>query len=58
MTVNEYRKKHKRCRTCKHLKHLFCWYCSAKEKTFSGNPKSSSVKGMFCRVYEPKELEQ
>ena len=57
MTVEEYRKKHKRCRTCKHLKLSFNWYCEAKEKIFDGNPKSSSIKGMFCRVYEPKEME-
>jgi len=57
MTVEEYRKKHKRCRTCKYLKHCFCWYCNAKEKIFNGNPKQSSIKGMFCRVYEPKEIE-
>ena len=56
MTVNEYRKKHKRCRTCKYLDHCFCWYCKAKEKIFSGNPRASSTKGMFCRVYKPKEM--
>lgn len=56
MTVNEYRKKHKRCRTCNHLAYCFNWYCKVKEKTFTGNPKTSSTKGMFCRVYEPKEM--
>lgn len=57
MTVNEYRKKHRRCRTCKHAYSYFSgWVCKAKNKRgYYSLVESEGLKGMFCRVYEAKE---
>lgn len=59
MTVNEYRKKHKRCRTCKHARiggfatqHD---YCVAKGFRFDDPASTTVLRGCFCKLYEPKE---
>lgn len=58
MTVNEYRKKHKRCRTCKYLQEGFgIDSCKAKGYRFSGHMKDSMLRGCFCKLYEPREYE-
>ena len=58
MTVNEYRKKHKRCRTCKHLSvPMIGTYdrCEAKGFRFEYSVSTYSLRGCFCKLYEPKE---
>lgn len=53
MTVNEYRKKHKRCGTCKHFNEG--WVpnrCMAKGLRFIAYMR---YRGCFCKLYEPKE---
>lgn len=62
MTVNEYRRKHRRCRTC-----LFSyqnnyssfygshtWYCKAKAQIYEGQVAREKLKGCLCDLYEPK----
>lgn len=54
MTVDEYRKKHKRCTTCVYSEERTCdWFCKAKRKKYSGSLFYTRFKGMFCRMYEP-----
>lgn len=56
MTVNEYRKKHKQCRTCKHFKgHWISDTCMAKGLEFPARTRNSMLRGRFCKIYEPKE---
>lgn len=58
MTVNEYRKKHKRCRTCKHVsRKMFEEHdlCEAKGFRFDYSVSTYSLRGCFCKLYEPKE---
>ena len=55
MTPNEYRKKHKRCGTCKYWNEPYLGYehpgmCCVKKADKYNN------QGRFCRVYEPKEF--
>lgn len=59
MTVNEYRRKHRRCRTCRYLNYLCedLWECKAKQKDISTDPHKTRA-GMFCRVYQPLEEAQ
>lgn len=58
MTVNEYRKKHKRCRTCAHaFPSNAGWYCKAKNTRSIHSLEYEELKGMFCRVYEAKEID-
>lgn len=47
MTPNEYRKKHRRCATCKYWD---CMNCKVKNTTTFG------YQGRFCRVYKAKEF--
>lgn len=56
--VNEYRKKHKRCRTCKHVSlQMFSTYdrCEAKGFRFQHSAADTVLRGCFCKLYEPKE---
>ena len=59
MTVNEYRKKHKRCRTCKYAnigsRNFLHDYCEAKNIQFEEPISSTFLRGCFCKLYEPKE---
>lgn len=58
MTVNEYRKKHKRCRTCVHaFSGNVSWYCKAKNARSIRSLEYEGVKGMFCRLYKAKEID-
>lgn len=58
MTINEYRRKHKRCRTCKHVG---CQpfgsfdHCMAKGFQFTEPVSMTVLRGCFCKLYEPKE---
>ena len=56
MTVEEYRKKHKRCKTCIYAYDtpgLFA-ICKAKNITLADSLKYCGLRGMFCKVYQPK----
>ena len=58
MTVNEYRKKHKRCRMCKHLSVGTCYdKCLAKRIEFRETTNRGLYRlcGCFCKIYEPRE---
>lgn len=57
ITVDEYRKKHKRCRTCKYADHHNRgWSCTAKGTEHYGYPGDTVIKGCFCKLYIPKEF--
>lgn len=60
MTINEYRKNHKRCRTCEYAYYNnTSWYCRAKMKRYHGVLSYSNMQGCFCKLYKPtKEKEQ
>ena len=53
MTVAEYRKKHKRCKTC-HYAESFSdgWCCYAKGTTYFGELGQTGIKGRFCKLYK------
>ena len=54
--VNEYRKKHKRCRTCKHFENGYgVDQCNAKCIIFTIPVNFIFPSGCFCKIYEPKE---
>lgn len=58
MTVEQYRKKHRRCRTCVFANPRWSywdWCCEAKNIVHNGKPYHGKRKGMFCRLYQPKE---
>lgn len=59
--IDRYRRKHKRCRTCKYSLQEYGtptrWECKAKCKKISYyDIKRSICRGMFCKLYEPKEF--
>lgn len=62
--VNKYRRKHKRCRTCKYSytynnSNGVNWECRAKNFRINFyDIKQSTCEGMFCKLYEPKEFEE
>ena len=60
MTVNEYRKKHKRCRTCVYGEVRLGgeFYCRAKRQMIKGGLHQTKIKGMFCKVYKAREEEK
>ena len=54
--IIEYRKTHPRCRYCKHAhQNSFSWKCLAKEKSCYGSVSDTTIKGMFCGLFEVKE---
>ena len=60
MTVEEYRKKHKRCRTC-----IYAYEpiglrarCKAKNTIIGDALIYQKFRGMFCKVYQPKEVDK
>ena len=57
MTLTEYRKRHRRCRTCKYAcdSGLYHSLCKAKNKRCSVRVEESGLRGMFCKIYKPKE---
>ena len=57
MTVDEYRKKHKRCKTCVYaeIKFSYCWRCKAKCKSFDSDLERTILKGKFCKLYKARE---
>lgn len=58
MTVEEYRKKYKRCRTCKYAYEPVGLNarCKAKNTTLNSTLAYCGFRGMFCKVYQPKEV--
>lgn len=57
--VNEFRKKHCRCRTCTFAKDSMSgFYCIAKGKRHYGKDlDSAKVAGMFCSIYRRKDFD-
>jgi hypothetical protein len=57
MTINEYREKHKRCKTCVYAsQNNYDWYCLAKGTCYVGNVGDYALKGCFCELYKAKEF--
>lgn len=61
--VNKYRRKHKRCRTCKysHNYRNYRNYCACTVKNSIldyCDVELLTTKGMFCKLYEPKEFKE
>lgn len=58
MTVEEYREKHKRCKTCEYAIRLdgSYWKCRAKGKEHYGKLGESGLLGCFCKLYEARFL--
>ena len=56
MTVEEYRKKHKRCVTCVYVHQPLGLNarCKAKGIVFPYSLAYLGKRGMFCKVYKPK----
>ena len=56
MNVNDYRKRHPRCRTCEHAQlGSYRWYCRAKNTQHRGDLGTTTFKGILCPLYAPKE---
>jgi hypothetical protein len=54
--IIEYRKKHPRCRYCKHTyQNNFGWKCLAKNKIHIGSVSETIFRGMLCGLFEFKE---
>ena len=59
MTVNEYRAKKRRCRTCEYAYDGWCgWTCRAKNKRHGDSLAWTNFCGMFCRLYKPKQIQE
>ena len=57
MTVDEYRKKHKRCKTCKYAtEKIHGWVCVAKGTYVDGNVGDYYFRGCFCKLYEARRI--
>ena len=56
MTVEQYRKKHKRCRTCIYAYEPMGLYarCKAKNTVLGACLEYCGFRGMFCKLYQPK----
>jgi len=63
--LEEYRRKHKRCRYCKHMgwigygdNRVFHW-CKAKDRhkmEWLLFPFIENIQGFLCSIYEPREV--
>lgn len=59
MTPKEYRAKSRRCRNCAYaMSFLRFWYCVAKRKAHDGTLSRTRLKGMLCRCYKPREVDE
>lgn len=56
MTKNEYRAKHKRCRTCENVEFtVYGWKCTVKNKYGRQHHLGDEgLASMFCRTYIPR----
>ena len=55
ITVEEYREKHKRCKTCEYAKKVYPgWICEAKGQWYEYGPEG--IKGCFCKLYKAKRF--
>ena len=59
MTPNEYRKKHRRCATCKYLQYEkdLC-LCIATNKVTVTERRLNILKGRLCKIYNPILLKE
>lgn len=54
--IDTYRKRHRRCRTCKYAKTVnsgLNWFCATKNATHVGHLTNTGIKGCFCKLYSP-----
>lgn len=58
ITVDEYRQKHKRCRTCAYSEYKYSkkFYCKAKNVYIKGDFYGLNLKGSSCILYSAKEF--
>ena len=60
--IDEYRKRHKRCKTCIYAfqqtddRRPECWWCDAKSIRHIGSVGESGLRGCFCRLYKAREF--
>lgn len=62
MTPQEYRLKHPRCNFCiyekfRHVDYHYWYECLVKDKYIPEFDWFKRWRGMFCKVYKPKEIE-
>ena len=58
MTPDEYRAKHRRCRTCIYAKEGAGWAeCTAKNASLPSSLKYEKIAGRFCKMYKPRKFE-
>lgn len=58
IAVNNYRKKHHRCKTCVYAQvktkdWIDKWVCRAKHSYHEGDLYNTVIAGMFCGLYSP-----
>jgi hypothetical protein len=59
IAVEEYRKKHKRCRTCAHANESWgVAICKAKNIPLGYSLRYCGTKGMFCKLYQAKAVSE
>lgn len=59
MTIDEYRAKHKRCKTCAYVEETTLYLiCTAKNTAYYRDGRLKNVKGCFCRLYKAKEFKE
>ena len=59
LTVEKYREKHKRCRTCQYVsRNNYGWYCLAKGTFHGGNVGHYVIKGCFCKLYKAEAVKR
>lgn len=57
MTVEEYRRKHKRCKTCVYARQeISSWICGAKGTLVEGKIGWYPLRGCFCKLYRAKGI--
>ena len=59
MTINEYRRNHRRCSTCTRAeKSMFGYTCKAKNQYIGTVLSCSGKNGKYCKLYEPVLVEE
>ena len=55
ITVDQYRTKHKRCKTCLYAcQEGVGWLCRATGSSYEGKVGWTIIKGCFCKLYRAK----
>ena len=59
ISVDEYRRKHKRCKTCVFASQSnVSWYCCAKCSSYVGRVSDYKLKGCCCKLYKAEEFQK